>query len=276
MGYYIVDAKGFVASAGSATSWSEVTAELESVGGKECKFLAEEGYVNIDDLMKELNTIKSPSSKIKWLKGIAKKCEDILIVTDGQENVIEMDLFEYYGQAQDRVIAAGYQEEIDRIRNIPKFEECTADQFFSEYVWCVLSAGMREQTVQKIWDNYFEKRDPLIIGHLGKRKAIVAGSKKYVQWFNELHSSKDPVKYLQTLPYIGKTTKYHLARNIGIDCVKPDRHTVRLSDYFGFEHPLEMCLEIQKHIPEEKLGTIDVILWRYCNLRALNIVEKII
>ena len=276
MGYYIVDAKGFVASAGSATSWSEVATELESIGGKACKSLAEEGYVNIDDLMKELNAIKTPSNNIKWLKGIAKKCKDILIVTDGQETVIEMDIFEYYKQAQDRVISAGYQDEIDRIRDLPKFEECTADQFFGEYVWCVLSAGMREQTVQKIWDNYFEKRDSLVIGHLGKRKAIVAGSKKYVQWFKELRSSKDPIEYLQTLPYIGKTTKYHLARNIGIDCVKPDRHMVRLSDYFGFENPLEMCLEIQKHIPDEKLGIIDLILWRYCNLRSLKIVEKII
>ena len=61
MGYYIVDANGFVAPAGSATSWSEVANELESLGGKACKSLAEEGYVNIDDLMKELNAIKTPS-----------------------------------------------------------------------------------------------------------------------------------------------------------------------------------------------------------------------
>ena len=181
-----------------------------------------------------------------------------------------MDLLEYYEHAQDRVISAGYQDEINYIRSL-KFEECTADRFFEEYVWCVLSSGMREQVVRKISDNYFEKRDPLVIGHLGKRKAIEIGSKKYVQWFEELHCSKEPIEYLQTLPYIGKTTKYHLARNIGIDCVKPDRHMVRLAEYFKFENPLEMCLEIQKFIPHEKLGIIDYILWRDCNLRMLNL-----
>ena len=280
MSYYIVDGNGFVNNLGSAYSWNKLSTQLAKLGGKACEFLDKEGYCDSEMLVKELIDMHSKyvgiEKNIRWFGTVAKKCEDILIVANGQESVIEMDLQEYYKQAQDRVIKAGYQEEIDNIRNIPKFEKCTSDQFFGEYVWCVLSAGMREQTVQKIWDKYFERRDPLVIAHLGKRKAVVAGSKNYVQWFKELRSSKDPIEYLQTLPYIGKTTKYHLARNIGIDCVKPDRHMVRLGNYFGFENPLEMCLKIQKHISDEKLGTIDYVLWRYCNLRSLNFVEKII
>jgi len=267
-----VDANGFVQNI-SSSAWSDLIEEVAKLGGEACKFLDREGYCNSDMLVKELENLHSKDAKveknIRWFESVAKKCEDIIIVTNGQENVIEMDLLENYKQAQDRVIAAGYQDEIKWCRDL-EFEKCTSDQFFDEYVWCVLNAGMKEQVSRKIYDKFMQGRDLNGIGHHGKREAVKTGMKKYIQWFEELRCSKDPIEYLQTLPYIGKVTKYHLARNIGIDCVKPDRHMVRLAENFGFKNPLEMCLEIQKHIPHEKLGTIDVILWRDCNLRQLK------
>jgi hypothetical protein len=176
----------------------------------------------------------------------------------------------YYQQALERVIRAGYQEEINWCRNIPKFEECTPERFFEQYVWCVLNAGMREQVARKIWEKYLTTLDPLTIGHLGKRKAIEQGLKEYVNWFGELKCAKDPIEYLVTLPWIGDVTKYHLARNIGFDCVKPDRHLVKIAEHFGYISPYRMCLDIQKSIPQERLGVIDVVLWRDSNLRTTN------
>ncbi|MDP2797892.1 MAG: hypothetical protein Q8N94_10340 [Methanoregula sp.] len=127
---------------------------------------------------------------------------------------------------------------------------------------------MKEQVARKIYERFMDQKDPETVGHLGKRKAIQKASKEYVQWFGELKCAKDPIEYLQTLPYIGKITKYHLARNIGIDCVKPDRHLVRLAENFGFDTPNQMCVEIQKTFSDERLGTIDVVLWRYSNLTS--------
>ena len=70
----------------------------------------------------------------------------------------------------------------------------------------------------------------------------------------------------------GKALGYHLARNLGIDTVKPDRHLIKLTEHFGYSSPLEMCKDIQANLnggmflTKEKLGTIDVILWRSMNL----------
>ena len=178
------------------------------------------------------------------------------------------DIFKHYQNAHNRVVAAGYQSEINWCRDTADINNCSPEKFFEQYVWCVLNAGMKEQVASKIYARYFEKLDPKTIGHLGKRKAVEDGLKNYIKWCGECKGSDNPVEYLQSLPWIGPITKYHLARNIGIDCVKPDRHLVRLAKHYGFDSPLKMCEEIQRFVPYERLGTIDVILWRDCNLRG--------
>lgn len=159
----------------------------------------------------------------------------------------------------------GYFDEIEYFRNNKPFEDQDSTTFFLEYVWTVLNAGMKEQVARKIYNVFIEKLDPSKIGHLGKRRAIQEAINNYEIWFDQLQRANNKIDYLETLPWIGPVTKYHLARNIGIDTVKPDRHLVRLAEEYGFASPLELCKEIQRTIPE-KLGVIDVILWRYCNL----------
>jgi hypothetical protein len=39
----------------------------------------------------------------------------------------------------------------------------------------------------------------------------------------------DPLGVLQSLPYIGPVTCYHLAKNIGLQVAKPDHHLTRLA-----------------------------------------------
>ena len=177
-----------------------------------------------------------------------------------------MDIDDYFRAAYNRVIVAGYLDEIKWCRDRPPFEKCTPEIFFREYVWCVLNAGMKEQIARKIFEKFMANKDPLVVGHLGKRKAIQRAMREYPNWFAAVQRSADPIEYLKTFPWIGDITKYHLARNIGFDCVKPDRHLVRLAEHFKFNSPLEMCEAIRELIPE-KLGVIDVVLWRDCNIR---------
>jgi hypothetical protein len=112
-----------------------------------------------------------------------------------------------------------------------------------------------------------ESRDLEVIHNAHKRAAISEALLNYQEWLTKIKLSSDPISFIDTLPMMGPVTRYHLARNIGIDCVKPDRHLMRLAARWGYPNPLEMCKDIQNEIGgSEKLGTIDVVLWRWCNL----------
>lgn len=185
-----------------------------------------------------------------------------------------MEIIEYYNNAKNHVLTHGYKEEVEWCAKRPPFEQLDEYTLFVEFVWVVLNSGMNEQIVRKsIFEPYMKGNlasPEKYIRHPLKLKAINEAIVKYQQWFKELKELKcdeDIIEFLDTLPHIGKVTKYHLARNIGVDCVKPDVHLSRLAEQFGFKSPLDMCVEIQRYT-KEKLGVIDVILWRYCNLNG--------
>lgn len=75
----------------------------------------------------------------------------------------------------------------------------------------------------------------------------------------------DPVRELRKLPFIGPVTSYHLAKNIGIDVVKPDRHLSRLAARLGFHSAQSMCTSIGREVGESA-AVVDIVLWRYCAL----------
>lgn len=178
----------------------------------------------------------------------------------------------FYQKARKIVISKGYISDIEWCESL-NIKKTTRGQFFHEYVWCVLNAGMKEQVARKIYNRFKEKFDLSEIRHEGKREAIKKGMKQYKTWFTEVLASDNQIDYLESLPWIGPITKYHLARNIGIDCVKPDRHLMRLAEEFNFKTPLDLCIEIQNHV-NERLGVIDIILWRYCNLKLIKSEKK--
>ena len=181
------------------------------------------------------------------------------------------DLMQFFYTAYAYVVDAGYKHEIywcDRVR----FETTTIDDFFREYVWAVLNAGMREQAARSIFQKYMETMDTTTIRHEGKRKAIEHVLDNCKVYYDQLLSSDDKIEWFASLSWIGHITKYHLARNLGIDAVKPDRHLVRLAEQFGYETPLKMCEAIHEET-SERIGVVDVILWRYCNLRP-NYIQK--
>ena len=184
------------------------------------------------------------------------------------ENIIS-----FFYSAYEYVIDAGYEHEIEWCMRI-KFETITIDDFFSEYVWVVLNAGMREQAARSIFRKYMETMDTNVIRHKDKRKAIEHVLDNCRMYYDQLLRSDDKIEWFTTLPWIGPITKYHLARNLGIDTVKPDRHLIRLAERFGYETPLEMCEDVQKEV-NERLGVIDVVLWRYCNLQPNYLSDEV-
>jgi hypothetical protein len=79
----------------------------------------------------------------------------------------------------------------------------------------------------------------------------------------------DPVRELRKLPFIGPVTRYHLAKNLGIDVVKPDRHLTRLATTLGFRSAENMCTVIGRAVGEPA-AVVDIVLWRYCSLSRIS------
>jgi hypothetical protein len=73
---------------------------------------------------------------------------------------------------------------------------------------------------------------------------------------------EDPVLALRRLPYIGEVTAYHLAKNLGADVAKPDRHLVRLAASQGFCDAHSLCTTIAKETGDP-VRIVDIVLWRF-------------
>jgi len=174
-----------------------------------------------------------------------------------------MSLLNFYKKAKEYCIQKGYRGEINFVGG-RVFDDQTADDFLREYVFVVCNSGMKNQVAQKIFENYMN-RGISAIKHPGKHDAIKRAESEYKQWFEKLQHSACRIIYLGSLPFIGKITKYHLARNLGIDVAKPDRHLTRLAVIFHYDDVQKMCKFISDETGD-RIGTVDVVLWRYCVL----------
>ena len=182
-------------------------------------------------------------------------------VTNGV-NAVSKAVLELYDTAYAEALA---DPEFSRFREwSPDISEVTEEHFLHEYVYVVLNAGMKQQVARQVYEKWYYSEDPDVIGHHGKREAVRRAMGKYKDWFFELCNAEDKVGYLETLPYIGPITKYHLAKNIGLDVVKPVRHLTRLAEQFGFESPYKMCDFIAAERNTKK-SHVDSVLWIYAN-----------
>jgi hypothetical protein len=173
------------------------------------------------------------------------------------------DLENYFNKAKAHIIAAGHGHEIEYVR-AKTFDQLDAADFVIEFAFVVISSGMKNQVAEKIFEK-FCKQGAKAVGHPGKRAAIVKITKGRKEYFAKIKAADNKIEILSELPWIGEITKYHLARNMGLDCVKPDRHMVRLAETWKFKDPAVMCNYLAT-VNNERIGVIDVILWRYCNL----------
>lgn len=175
---------------------------------------------------------------------------------------------EHYMQLKLDLISEGYGGELEWIENI---QPCIdADDFAHEATWVILNSGMREQMARQIWNKIKNawlsgKPTSSAFGHKGKVAAIDFIHKNRQDILNQYECSPEPLEFLESLPFIGKITKYHLAKNLGIDCVKPDRHLVRLAKEYNFDDCFKMCNKISLETGD-KVSMVDMVLWRSANL----------
>jgi hypothetical protein len=173
-----------------------------------------------------------------------------------------------YLSLKSEIIARGYDDEIRWA------EDCAAPEnpetFALEACWVVLNAGMKEQVARGIWERIrpvVQRGEPIgeRFRHLGKRAAIEGIYRDRASLFERyktLGSIDERLSFLESLPWIGGITKFHLARNLGEDVCKPDRHLERIAPP---ETPREMCERIAEETGD-RVGVVDCVVWRAANL----------
>lgn len=197
-----------------------------------------------------------------------------------------LNLEKAYSEVKTYVISSGFQDEIKWQAKLC-FDNITESNFLREGAWVILNSGMRESVIRKYFQDlsfcFFEWESAKkiaeargfcyesaidIFNNDRKISAIIDMSVRICDLgFNKLKEflEQSPIEFLQTFQYIGAVTSYHLAKNLGLQIAKPDRHLVRLSDLLGFENVQDMCSVIAKD-SGDTIPVVDIVLWRFATL----------
>ena len=188
-----------------------------------------------------------------------------------------------YEAAARYVNDAGYGEEVEWQRNLT-FSDFTESELLRETAWVVLCSGFRERRVRRLFDYVslcfcdWESADAIVdaetvcrdaartvFNNERKLAAIASAARRITEvGFGELRNAihKDPIGQLRKFPYIGGATAWHLAKNLGMDVAKPDRHLERVASSLGFCDAGGLCAAIAREAGE-RVCVVDVIVWRY-------------
>jgi len=193
-----------------------------------------------------------------------------------------------YLDAKRAVIEAGWAWEIDWQANV-RLDRVTEPIFLREAAWVILCTGMKETVVRKrfelVSDAFLKwcsarsivqarqscRRRALSAFHHRRKVDAILGVADRVaalsfDWIRT-QLFEQGVMYLQRLPFVGPVTSFHLAKNLGLQVAKPDRHLVRIARAFGFPSVQTMCEAIAGEVLDS-VASVDLVLWRYATLHA--------
>lgn len=138
--------------------------------------------------------------------------------------------------------------------------------------YVILNSGMRWTVAQDIWSRL---RPSLMgtgevgttFGHPGKAKSINLVMSKRTEFFEgfRLAWEEGPetvIEFCGALPHVGEITKYHLAKNLGVDVAKPDVWLERVARQSG-ETVQELCGRLSKQ-SGDSVSTVDYVIWKTC------------
>lgn len=203
----------------------------------------------------------------------------------------EAQTVHFYSKAKAWLCEKGFSEEIDW-QNSQNPENITESDFLREAAWVIYCSGFREAVVRRHF-NYLslcffdwasaeriaDNQDLCVasamhgIGHKRKHTAITEIAKiiknESFQKF-KLDFLENPIGKFERLPFIGKITSTHLAKNLGFNIAKPDRHLVKLTQHLGYDNVDEMCGLISESTGDS-VKTVDIVLWRYIERNRIEV-----
>lgn len=180
-----------------------------------------------------------------------------------------------YTQLKAYLFDNGYDEEINWCENVKA--PTTPEDFASEYIFVVCNSGMKAQIARKIYQkiiNNFPGSASDVFNHKGKCDAIDYVCINRIKLFNDLKllldssNNNDVLAWLKSLPWIGDITKYHLAKNYGLDVAKPDRWLMRVAEKAN-KSVDKLCEELGL-ITGDRVATVDYVIWRGCNIGIVD------
>lgn len=173
--------------------------------------------------------------------------------------------------------------------NSPDPNGLSESTLLREFAWVVLSSGMAEYVIRSkfpaITRSFFSWKSAELIAknsadclaaglhhfrHLPKLSAIVRCAEIVVdKKFPPLREAilADPYGTLSQLPFIGPATLHHLAKNLGFDTSKPDRHLKRMAAATGLEDVSHLCQLIAVFVGDD-VRKVDSVLWRYATIHS--------
>lgn len=199
-----------------------------------------------------------------------------------------------YYDIKEELINSGFAEEIDWQYDIST-RTIDESSFLRETAWVILSSGFYEGTIRKIFpaisDAFFNwscakkifnnsaQCIELAMGHFNNKRKIrsiakaadIIHSVTLSTIVNDLHAYGP--SSLKIFPHIGDITCYHLAKNLGYNTPKPDRHLANISNLFGYDDTFDFC-DTLNEITGDPTQEIDIVFWRYANIYP-NYLEKL-
>lgn len=143
----------------------------------------------------------------------------------------------------------------------------TAEAFAREAIFVICNSGMKNTVAREIFRRVIEEVErgesaSNVFNHEGKACAINTIWRDRIWHFSNYLAAADKLRYLESLPYVGRITKFHLAKNFGMQVAKPDVHLTRLAALEGCTAQA-LCERLSRE-SGYKVATVDVLLWRAC------------
>ena len=198
-------------------------------------------------------------------------------------SINQCDFHAAYLKAKEVVLKAGFREEMLWQESV-NFNGISESDFLREHAWVTLASGMSESVIRQLFHGvssafYYWASAKMIVeneshcrrlalnhfNNFRKIEAIINTARRITSYgfsrFKEDLRAR-PLELLQTLPYIGPVTCYHLAKNIGLPVAKPDRHLTRLANSVGYQDVQLFCKHISL-LSGDSVPVVDIVLWRF-------------
>lgn len=170
---------------------------------------------------------------------------------------------ETYSGYRAKIVEMGYGPDIEWSETVGPPRDAVA--FALEIAFVICNSGMKATIARPIYDRVRQalldgRAASTAFGHPGKSAAIDLIWSGREELLADYLAAEDKIAWLAELPWIGPITKYHCARNFGLDFVKPDRHLERIAEAEGTT-PADLCAVLAE-ASGDRVGTVDYVLWR--------------